>query len=276
MAEPYSNKPVPASPAYPLTEAKVGTLRPAQDLTGERFGALTVARFTGAVDARGLRSWECVCDCGATAIFKTSTLRRWSRSCGCALRRAPIRKEDVSEERFWSHTVRDGQCLRWVGCVEVTGYGTVNTRRGSRRAHRVAYAIRHGETPTTMHVCHSCDNPWCVNPDHLFAGTNATNSRDAREKGRTTKGRLRGTSNHKAKLTEESVALIRGSLSRIPARKVADVFGVSASAVRFIRLGRTWSHVPPNNSPSCLACARARREGKPWGCQVHVAEDVLP
>lgn len=134
------------------------------------------------------------------------------------------------------------------------------------KAHRVAYALEYGETPSELFVCHHCDNPPCVNPAHLFLGTNAENKQDAARKGRLSyprqrcpesckkkisaslSGRIRldlaGENNGSAKLTAEDVRKIRMELSldaRGTKTRLAKEFNVSFAAIALIAKGKNWS-----------------------------------
>lgn len=90
----------------------------------------------------------------------------------------------MTESAFWERVDKSGDCWIWLRGVS-QGYGIVN-RRGlpPERAHRVAYELCIGKVPKGLSVCHKCDNPRCVRPDHLFLGTQSQNIRDCIAKGR--------------------------------------------------------------------------------------------
>jgi hypothetical protein len=144
-------------------------------------------------------------------------------------------------ERFWRNTsVRpDGACWAW-GNRRNGGYG--RTRYGDRTiaAHRLSWIIHNGAIPPDgMYVCHSCDNPSCVNPEHLFLGTSAENNADMLRKGRNRQ--VAGERHWRAKLTESDVDYIR--TARESAAVLAGRLGVSVSTINRARAGCSWKHV---------------------------------
>jgi hypothetical protein len=136
-------------------------------------------------------------------------------------------------------------CWIWNGSVFWDGYGQFNFKQDGlwkkARAHRASYEIFVGSA-AGMVVCHRCDNPPCVNPDHLFLGTQLDNIRDMDAKGRRVKTTKIGERHPFAKLTEDQACAIRfnevGTTQEIASR-----YGVSWSAVKSIRIGRTWRHL---------------------------------
>jgi hypothetical protein len=90
------------------------------------------------------------------------------------------------EQRFWKYVVKTSGCWTWSGCVNEHGYGIIGgeNSRDNVLAHRLSWMIHFGPIPDGLFVCHRCDNPPCVRPDHLFVGTNTDNIRDASAKGR--------------------------------------------------------------------------------------------
>lgn len=133
-------------------------------------------------------------------------------------------------------------CTEWTGSFSKAGkagYGLF-IREGVRSyAHRFAYERSGRALLAGMSVLHACDNPKCVNPEHLFAGTQADNMKDMASKGRGTSAK--GAANHKSRLTAADVIEIRNSSA--PHAELGRKFGVSAQSVHSVRTGRTWSHV---------------------------------
>ncbi len=121
------------------------------------------------------------------------------------------------------------------------GYGEFWIEDRMHKAHRVSYKMEYGHIPTGMCVLHTCDNPPCVNPKHLFIGTQKDNIEDAHSKGRTRNGVSIGSMHGCAKLTEKQVRLILKD-TRVH-REIAKDYTVSRSTVSLIKQGKTWTHV---------------------------------
>jgi hypothetical protein len=139
--------------------------------------------------------------------------------------------------------IDDGGCWVWSRATSA-GYGSMTICGRSQRAHVVAWSISRRQTvPKGMCVCHSCDNPLCVNPDHLFLGTRSDNMNDMVSKGRHggPPPSLSGEDNPASRLTSEKVDQIRLALRRGEVQqRIADRFGVSQSTISKINMGLSW------------------------------------
>lgn len=130
-------------------------------------------------------------------------------------------------------------CWLWNGGRFNHGYGLITIGRKNRLAHRFAYEFFIGD-PGSLKVCHKCDVKLCVNPKHLFLGTQGDNNRDRKQKGRN--GDLRGVNNGRAKLTEADVVRIR-SLSGLSKSEISRRTGIGRSQVRRILSSIHWKHL---------------------------------
>jgi len=128
-------------------------------------------------------------------------------------------------------------CHLWMAYTHFKGYGYFRFNGMSQRAHRVAYELYVGPIPEGMHVCHTCDVRSCVNPEHLFLGTNADNMKDMREKGRQAKGSSYGFT----KLTEQQALEIYHAEGTQQA--IADKYGVDRPRVSKIKNKQIWKHI---------------------------------
>jgi hypothetical protein len=146
-------------------------------------------------------------------------------------------------DRFWSKVDMLGDCWMWLAFCKSNGYGQFTLKSGKFvGAHTVSYALTFGPIPAGCVICHHCDNPPCVNPAHLFLGTQSDNAMDMLAKGRAT--RVRGTDHPSARLTEEDIRYIRAAANyRGLLKDLSEDFGVSAHTIRMIRKGKTWGHV---------------------------------
>ena len=144
----------------------------------------------------------------------------------------------TNEQRFWARVDVSGECWLWTGARIRDTYGRFFTaERRSILAHRYAYELTHGPIPEGFEICHHCDNPPCVRPDHLFAGTKSDNMRDSFAKGRQ---RRDGEHSRRTHLTWQDVRIIRGVAGWIPTRLIAERYRISESEVRTIVTGRAW------------------------------------
>lgn len=141
-------------------------------------------------------------------------------------------------KRFWSKVNKTKSCWEWIACVNEAGYGMIGTTgKKIDRAHRVSYRIHFGEIPERMFVCHKCDNPRCVNPEHLFIGTNQDNVNDMILKKRNSKPPSMGGWNKKV-FSDEIIKLI----GKHPDTHIAKLAGVSKYAIQGERSRRG---IPP-------------------------------
>jgi hypothetical protein len=240
----------------------------------------------------------CQCGCGEITPLSTRTNKRYRR--GEPLRFAPGHAKRVPiSERFWPKVDKDadGGCWVWTASRNEQGYGCCGFNGRTYTAHRLSYELARGPIPPGMHVLHRCDNPPCVNPEHLFVGDQSDNMRDMYGKGRgaNRQGELSGA----AKLTESQVREIKQLIATATARRspqcsepgcerpskslgmcsvcysrrrragtlppnprlnierIAAEFGVAPSTVRAIRDGLTWTHV---NSRPFLSAVKAEEE----------------
>jgi len=151
-----------------------------------------------------------------------------------------FRNKEASKQKFCSIECRlfgnvnktgHSQCWEWVGATLNTGYGVMNVNGKIILCHRISYVLANGFLDDKMFVCHSCDNPKCINPAHLFTGTQLDNMRDMARKDRS--GR--------AKLKVSDAAVIRDRLKRGDKLKTLAVeYGVSIDAIRLIKNNKTF------------------------------------
>lgn len=136
--------------------------------------------------------------------------------------------------------VPESGCWIWIGNYIGNGYGSVpGERRGVKiLAHRLSYEIHKGPIPQGLLICHKCDTRLCVNPDHLYAGTDKDNARDRQSRKRNP---LHGERNGRAIISEKDVSIIRSSLH--PHKTLAKLYGVSKWTIRDIKRKRTWTHL---------------------------------
>lgn len=184
----------------------------------------------------------------------------------------PIIITDEDKLRFASKLIKRGnnECWGWNGAKFKYGYGAFKVRGVMYKAHRISWFLATGIDPVKNVICHTCDNPSCSNPKHLFSGTHMDNARDKIKKGRAPSGAYiqackradacrgkrnarhthpettaRGERQHMAKLTDKIVATMRVeySLGGISYAKIASKYGITASAAFSAIKRESWAHV---------------------------------
>jgi len=149
---------------------------------------------------------------------------------------------DAQRARFWSKVEKSDGCWMWRGYVSPLGYGKFVVNKCNRSVHRISWYLANGPIPDWADICHHCDNPACVNPAHLFAGTARDNILDMERKGRSR--HPRGQQNGRNKLSEDDVRRIRNLVaSGMTGYRVSQVVGISPGVVWAIHNKRIWRHV---------------------------------
>ena len=137
-------------------------------------------------------------------------------------------------------SVKKGEgCWMWLSGRDKDGYGTFHAEHNGvsyKRAHRYSYALHKGKISVLLQVCHTCDVRACVNPDHLFLGTNAENMDDKMAKGRHRV--LNGESHYRARLTEEQARAIL--LDPRPHTQIANAYNVARTTISSLKARYSW------------------------------------
>lgn len=162
----------------------------------------------------------------------------------------------MPHDRFWAKVQKTDGCWLFTGAKGGGGYGVFWLDGRQIPAHRFAWTEVNGELPPGFILCHHCDNPPCIRPDHIFPGTYADNMRDAAEKGRMPTGEkhgskthpeavLRGEDNANARLNPDVVRSIRAAYQANGATvsAISRRFDIDRATVRQIVHRRTWRHV---------------------------------
>lgn len=203
----------------------------------------------------------CQCGCGQKTNISPRTNRCWGHVRGKPCRFVAGHNLKVTyaklhpqtpEQRFWAKVERTDGCWIWKAARNPAGYGMFGTGpRGTRivLAHRYSFELAYGPIPHGILICHHCDNPACVRPDHLFAGTNSDNMKDSAKKHRNAGQRhpeMRQGENHgMAKLTENDVLTIRKlSQEGWPGIAIARRFSITPTHISKIVRHLAWRHIP--------------------------------
>ena len=156
-------------------------------------------------------------------------------------------------ERFWAKVDKSGECWEWTGAILRNGYGEFGLDGKMRLTHRISYLWHHPLSVDLWEhreicVCHRCDNPKCVNPSHLFLGSQIDNLKDMTKKGRRRSGvcgDVRGEINGNSKLTEDAVREIRTRYAKggITKKQLSLEYGISAGALGKVISRERWTHI---------------------------------
>ena len=157
-----------------------------------------------------------------------------SAGLGCfLLENTMLELTEEDKERFWSHVDKTNECWLWTGCSISKGYGHFWRGKTSEKSHRVSYILSNGSIPKGMFICHTCDNPPCVNPEHLYAGTCSQNSIDMVSRNRS----------KSQKLKVSDIPVIISLNDTLNYREISEIYGVNPITIGDIFRGETWSHV---------------------------------
>lgn len=186
--------------------------------------------------------------CATCGVTFTTTIALDAKYCSNPCRYEGLRKHGVDQsdiDRVWAKADKSGgpdACWIWTANRYKNGYGAVSWKGKARPVTRVVWEITHG-LPLPEVVCHSCDNPSCVNPSHLFAGTQKDNVDDMWGKGRG----VTGERHHQSRLTEDAVRDIRRNcVPGSPDKGLASFarkYGVCGATIESVWHRRTWIHV---------------------------------
>ena len=151
------------------------------------------------------------------------------------------RTDEEFAARFWSKVEKTSTCWLWRGALTSAGYGSLRRDQRGSYAHRAAYELTVEPIPNGFYVCHRCDTPACVRPDHLFLGTAKDNSQDCAAK-------IRGNGRPHtavARLTPEAVRRIRKTYAEqtVSQRQLAEEFGVAQMTISKVVRRVSWPHL---------------------------------
>lgn len=216
------------------------------NIAGQRFGRLYVVKK--AKNVGRYTAWLCRCDCGNKIAVKTQKLTcSHTKSCGCLKIEKLIERSKYSDptKAFWKKVIigKPDECWSWKGKLNSGGYGAFC----GEGAHVFAFKTNKKLLPG-KHVLHTCDNPMCCNPQHLFSGTQSDNWKDALKKGRTyfqrnPNARPRGEKHKNAKLSWKKVRRIRKlyATGKYKQVELAEMFESTQAGISQIVRNVSWA-----------------------------------
>jgi len=232
---------------------------------GQRYGHLLVEEQVGHAGTK--RLWRCLCDCGTRTSVVSPHLRSGhTTSCGCRRVIAGLQRRTPILDRFWARVSNGDGCWTWTGHRNEDGYGSITSGgRGGKHegAHRFSWRLHNGEIPDGMSVLHHCDNPPCVNPKHLFLGTQRDNMQDCARKSRVFIREQRGESNASAKLSNDQVVELRDAYAGGALQSdLASRYDVTQSCISAVVRGEVYRDAggPITNRPKNASLNQRR-----WG-----------
>lgn len=187
-------------------------------------------------------TYNCLCDCGSflkNASFHCLKIG-YTKSCGCHRKEKwqLFNSEINLPKRLKENVVINNKgCWEWQKGLDVCGYGVIKINKKSFPTHRKSYETFVGEIPKGLWVLHKCDNPKCINPDHLFLGNQAENSKDMWNKGR---GKGVGWKNI---LTKEQVLEIRNLYPKFSILKLGKMYNKHHATIWMIVNRKSWKNI---------------------------------
>ena len=158
---------------------------------------------------------------------------------------------DKNIKNFWKKVDKKGEfeCWEWIACKDKNGYGLFGVDKKLYKSHRISWILENGEIPKddsfnkTLYVLHKCDNPGCVNPNHLFLGTNKDNMIDMVKKGRNyiSSGEKNGMSK---KIEQEVLEIRQKYLTGLYTQKeLSEEYSISRAQIQRIVNNKQWKHI---------------------------------